>query len=171
MKCFTCGGELCGWEATNDPWEEHAYWFPTCRHVFKCRGQEWIESLINLRRHESPPVVRHVLPVAIANQLNLLFESDVVRKYLQLGVPRCLLENSLKLICIRKARYFVTEEECIATMESILNVHPRRHQMLMRDPTATERLSETPTINCIICSNSPRAFAYVPCGHTVTCTA
>ncbi|KAM3965021.1 death-associated inhibitor of apoptosis 1-like [Aphomia sociella] len=29
-QCFFCGGGLKDWERDDDPWKEHALWFPTC---------------------------------------------------------------------------------------------------------------------------------------------
>ena len=31
--CFHCGGGLKNWLRTDDPWEEHAAWFPLCVYV------------------------------------------------------------------------------------------------------------------------------------------
>lgn len=28
VKCFHCGGGLSDWKPSEDPWEEHARWFP-----------------------------------------------------------------------------------------------------------------------------------------------
>lgn len=28
VKCFQCGGGLTNWKPSEDPWEEHAKWYP-----------------------------------------------------------------------------------------------------------------------------------------------
>ena len=33
VKCFHCDGGLRNWEPDDDPWLEHAGWFPHCRYV------------------------------------------------------------------------------------------------------------------------------------------
>ncbi|CAG7824591.1 unnamed protein product, partial [Allacma fusca] len=33
VKCFYCGGGLRNWESSDDPWVEHARWFPRCTFV------------------------------------------------------------------------------------------------------------------------------------------
>ena len=34
-KCFYCGGGLHNWEMTDDPWYEHAKWYPTCEYLLR----------------------------------------------------------------------------------------------------------------------------------------
>ncbi|XP_061183971.1 putative inhibitor of apoptosis [Saccostrea echinata] len=36
--CFFCGGKLAEWERGDDPWIEHAHWFPNCEFVKLCKG-------------------------------------------------------------------------------------------------------------------------------------
>ncbi|KAH9382276.1 hypothetical protein HPB48_013541 [Haemaphysalis longicornis] len=48
-QCFHCGGVLCNWDASDDPWEEHARWFPRCQFVLLSKGEAFIEKC--LRRH------------------------------------------------------------------------------------------------------------------------
>lgn len=42
--CFHCGGGLREWKVTDDPWIEHAYWFPMCHFVIDVKGKEFIEK-------------------------------------------------------------------------------------------------------------------------------
>lgn len=44
--CFYCGGGLKDWEETDDPWEQHAFWFPKCNHVILKKGQEFIDRVV-----------------------------------------------------------------------------------------------------------------------------
>jgi hypothetical protein len=47
--CFHCGGGLRDWEETDDPWVEHAAWFPKCTHVVLIKGQAFIEECRQLK--------------------------------------------------------------------------------------------------------------------------
>jgi hypothetical protein len=47
--CFHCGGGLRDWEETDDPWVEHAAWFPKCMHVVLIKGQAFIEECRQLK--------------------------------------------------------------------------------------------------------------------------
>lgn len=51
-RCFFCGGGLGNWEASDDPWFEHARWFKECAFVQQNRGQEFID-LVQKRLAES----------------------------------------------------------------------------------------------------------------------
>lgn len=47
--CFHCGGGLRDWEETDDPWVEHAVWFPKCMHVVLIKGQKFVEECRQLK--------------------------------------------------------------------------------------------------------------------------
>jgi hypothetical protein len=36
---------LRNWESADDPWEEHARWFPFCKYIIKMKGKEYIDSI------------------------------------------------------------------------------------------------------------------------------
>ncbi|XP_061727713.1 baculoviral IAP repeat-containing protein 7-B-like [Cydia pomonella] len=46
-KCYHCGGGLSNWIPEDDPWIEHAHWFPKCYYVWSVRGPEFIELAAN----------------------------------------------------------------------------------------------------------------------------
>jgi len=51
--CFHCGGGLRDWEETDDPWVEHAAWFPKCVHVVLIKGQAFIEECRKLKESKA----------------------------------------------------------------------------------------------------------------------
>lgn len=50
--CFYCGGGLKDWEETDDPWEQHAFWFPKCNHVLLKKGQDFIDQVVSKKNEE-----------------------------------------------------------------------------------------------------------------------
>lgn len=42
-RCFFCGGGLKNWEAPDNPWIEHARWFPKCAYIRMCKGPKFVE--------------------------------------------------------------------------------------------------------------------------------
>ncbi|XP_065927044.1 baculoviral IAP repeat-containing protein 2 isoform X2 [Magallana gigas] len=50
-RCFFCGGGLRNWEPGDDPWTEHARWFPKCAFVRQNRGDEFV-ALVQIRHQE-----------------------------------------------------------------------------------------------------------------------
>lgn len=49
MRCFHCDGGLRNWELTDDPWVEHAKWFPKCGFVNIVQGPEFIKECVDSR--------------------------------------------------------------------------------------------------------------------------
>ncbi|XP_054278472.1 baculoviral IAP repeat-containing protein 3-like [Macrosteles quadrilineatus] len=43
--CFYCGGGLHHWQDIDDPWEEHAKWFPKCPFVLVHKGQDFVNEM------------------------------------------------------------------------------------------------------------------------------
>ena len=47
VKCWHCGGGLGSWQCDDDPWEEHAKWYPTCQFVMREKVVGFIFRLVN----------------------------------------------------------------------------------------------------------------------------
>lgn len=45
VKCFSCTGIIGDWNFTDDPWEEHAFWFPACKFVQQEKGPLFVASI------------------------------------------------------------------------------------------------------------------------------
>ncbi|KAM6124821.1 E3 ubiquitin-protein ligase XIAP isoform 1-T1 [Phoenicopterus ruber ruber] len=45
VVCFHCGGGLQEWEKNEDPWDQHAKWFPGCGFVRQEKGLEFINNV------------------------------------------------------------------------------------------------------------------------------
>ena len=45
-RCFFCGGGLRNWEAGDNPWVEHARWFPQCAFLKQNKGEEFIKAVL-----------------------------------------------------------------------------------------------------------------------------
>ncbi|XP_071964021.1 putative inhibitor of apoptosis isoform X2 [Antedon mediterranea] len=44
-KCFYCGGGLRSWGINDDPWVEHAKWFPKCEWLIQKKGKHFIQKV------------------------------------------------------------------------------------------------------------------------------
>ncbi|XP_063315642.1 baculoviral IAP repeat-containing protein 7 isoform X3 [Pelobates fuscus] len=45
VKCFHCDGGLRNWERGDDPWREHAKWFPRCEFLVRSMGQTYVQNI------------------------------------------------------------------------------------------------------------------------------
>ncbi|XP_071178074.1 baculoviral IAP repeat-containing protein 3-like isoform X2 [Mytilus edulis] len=43
--CFCCGVVLTNWAQDDDPWVEHAWWFPQCKFLKESKGERFIQSV------------------------------------------------------------------------------------------------------------------------------
>ncbi|XP_062596232.1 E3 ubiquitin-protein ligase XIAP-like isoform X2 [Saccostrea cucullata] len=50
-RCFFCGGGLRNWEPGDDPWIEHARWFPKCAFLRQNKGDEFV-ALVQIEQQE-----------------------------------------------------------------------------------------------------------------------
>merc|ERR1719383_541514 len=54
VKCFFCDGGLCNWEAEDEPWTEHARWFPDCGFLKQVKGTTFIQKVRELGVNGGP---------------------------------------------------------------------------------------------------------------------
>ncbi|KAL3279757.1 hypothetical protein HHI36_017265 [Cryptolaemus montrouzieri] len=45
--CFYCGGGLKDWVEEDDPWEQHALWFPKCNYLLLKKTPAFVEAVQN----------------------------------------------------------------------------------------------------------------------------
>ncbi|XP_066570775.1 E3 ubiquitin-protein ligase XIAP isoform X2 [Amia ocellicauda] len=45
VTCFNCNGGLKDWQPDEDPWEEHAKYYPGCSFLLSEKGQEFVNSV------------------------------------------------------------------------------------------------------------------------------
>ncbi|XP_075032812.1 baculoviral IAP repeat-containing protein 7 isoform X3 [Mixophyes fleayi] len=60
VRCFHCDGGLRNWERGDNPWAEHAKWFPRCEFLIQSMGPGYIRSIqdIQFSSPESTPESR-----------------------------------------------------------------------------------------------------------------
>ncbi|XP_074964651.1 baculoviral IAP repeat-containing protein 7 [Phalacrocorax aristotelis] len=45
VRCFYCDGGMRNWSFGDDPWREHARWYPGCEFLLQSRGREFVSSV------------------------------------------------------------------------------------------------------------------------------
>ncbi|NXF93784.1 BIR7B protein, partial [Eubucco bourcierii] len=45
VRCFHCDGGVRSWSLGDDPWREHARWYPECVFVLQAKGPEYVSSV------------------------------------------------------------------------------------------------------------------------------
>ena len=54
-KCWYCNGGLQNWEPTDQPWIEHAKWFPLCEYLLQQKGVEFVQQVVSQFQHLRRP--------------------------------------------------------------------------------------------------------------------
>lgn len=57
-KCFYCNGGLQHWKEDEEPWFEHAKWYPNCEYVLRKRGIEYVQRIAS----QFPDLKRPLMP-------------------------------------------------------------------------------------------------------------
>ena len=58
MKCWHRNGGLKNWERYDDPWMEHAKWFPLCEYLLKNKRVDFVKAVVK----DFPELKRPALP-------------------------------------------------------------------------------------------------------------
>nr|XP_015220478.1 PREDICTED: baculoviral IAP repeat-containing protein 7 isoform X1 [Lepisosteus oculatus] len=101
VKCFYCDGGLRNWEPGDDPWQEHAKWFPRCEFLLQARGRDYVNNIQESYFHIGEPVSGSQSPEArettsgqdvVGNQgLSSILQSPEVQSVLQMGFDPSLV--------------------------------------------------------------------------------
>ena len=77
VKCFFCDGGLRNWEPNDDPWTEHARWFPRCGYIRLCKGDEFIKEV--QQKYAPPPVVSYIF--CNSGKIQVTYLSSMMHKH------------------------------------------------------------------------------------------
>ena len=88
-KCWYCNGGLQNWELDDEPFTEHAKWFPGCEYVLQKKGVDFVKKIVaiapaNLNR---PPLryprfdhrTGKILPVNRGEEQPVMIDSQAVK--------------------------------------------------------------------------------------------
>uniref|UniRef100_A0A8C6IEI3 Uncharacterized protein n=1 Tax=Mus spicilegus TaxID=10103 RepID=A0A8C6IEI3_MUSSI len=87
VQCFSCGGCLGNWEEGDDPWKEHAKWFPKCEFLQSKKSPEEITQYVQsyegflhvTGEHFVNSWVRRELPMVSAYCNDSIFANEELR--------------------------------------------------------------------------------------------
>ncbi|VDI37862.1 Hypothetical predicted protein [Mytilus galloprovincialis] len=112
-RCFFCGGGLRNWEAGDDPWVEHARWFPKCTFLKQNKGEKFINAVQKrqeeIDRETNATNTQETTPraqtssLAINNSTTSTTQSDILqtfaaRSVIEMGFPYQQVINAFKYL-------------------------------------------------------------------------
>ncbi|KAM9321017.1 baculoviral IAP repeat-containing protein 2 [Gastrophryne carolinensis] len=109
VKCFCCDGGLRCWESGDDPWVEHAKWFPRCDYLLHIKGQDFVRDIQDRYPHlldqllsnsdaqneaKYPPIIR--LDKENTQDDEIYMNTVVVQNALTMGFNRRLVKETVQ---------------------------------------------------------------------------
>ncbi|NXS09261.1 XIAP ligase, partial [Neodrepanis coruscans] len=174
VVCFHCGGGLQEWKENEDPWDQHAKWFPGCRFLSKEKGIEFINN-VHLRDGCSDSKVSALL-------INDLLQNPLVQSAIAMGFSLSEIRNTMEKKLQMTGESHTSVEDLVAdlsaqkenTREEEPNEIPVEQDELIQLQNlyiSTEeklrRLQEEKL--CKICMAKDVSVVFIPCGHLVAC--
>ncbi|XP_049611352.1 baculoviral IAP repeat-containing protein 7 [Syngnathus scovelli] len=142
VKCFYCDGGLRNWEPGDDPWQEHAKWFPRCEFLIQSRGQEYISNIQDAHFHLGDTVggsqtstgreigSRHDVVGGLTGSSVML--SPVVQTVLQMGFDASLVESLVQ------TKYLLTGQQYSHVSSLVSDVLQAEEEDRQRRPQSRE---------------------------------
>ncbi|XP_017275162.1 E3 ubiquitin-protein ligase XIAP [Kryptolebias marmoratus] len=164
VKCFRCGGGLKGWQPEEDPWEEHAKFYPGCNFLLEEKGIEFINNvqLQQCPRSSANPSQQNG-PSGNGNGIPQS-QSEMARKAIEIGIEPSMVERSILQKIDRTGSGFSNVE---ALVEDCLS-NTAESEMPDEDPLEKLRKLQMEK-QCKICMDRDICIVFLPCVHLVTC--
>ena len=67
VKCWYCNGGLQNWDHTDEPWFEHAKWFPHCEFLLQNKGPEYIADITSCFKYLQRPKTPNPISLSARN--------------------------------------------------------------------------------------------------------
>lgn len=135
VKCFYCDGGLRNWEVGDDPWVEHARWFPKCPFVLSVKGQDFVKNVMDAFKQGSSN--REPAPSGTGfavedREIKARMELPLVRNVLSTGVSRASVMKAIE----RRLRETGDDfPDAQSLLEAVLNQEQQPEEMGVSTPT------------------------------------
>ncbi|KAK7107926.1 death-associated inhibitor of apoptosis 1-like [Littorina saxatilis] len=148
-RCFFCGGGLKNWEAPDNPWIEHARWFPKCAYIRMCKGPKFVEIVQKKNKNKEDMTLQEVEVEAEADS------------------PK--VDNGIDNT---KAPVSVSSSVGPDTRGMTATVGGADYTSVTGDLENLEAENEDlkTQMSCKICMDEDSSVVFLPCGHLVACT-
>ncbi|XP_010211130.1 PREDICTED: baculoviral IAP repeat-containing protein 7 [Tinamus guttatus] len=129
VRCFYCDGSVRNWELGDDPWREHAKWYPRCEFLLRSKGREFVNdvqesffSTLVSPRHswhqadQDSSASQDAVRNGELQSLPALVESSVVQNILQMGFDPTLVANLVESKYLLTGTRYLSESELISEL-------------------------------------------------------
>uniref|UniRef100_A0A3Q3BSV3 Baculoviral IAP repeat containing 2 n=1 Tax=Kryptolebias marmoratus TaxID=37003 RepID=A0A3Q3BSV3_KRYMA len=153
VKCFCCDGGLRCWESGDDPWVEHAKWFPRCEYLLQEKGQDFVhqiqarfprlfEQLLtngdnNSREFMDPPVV-HLGPGEERSEDAVMMNTPVIKSALEMGFERSLVKQTVQSKILTSGENYRTVQELVSDLLSAEDQKREEEREMLAEAMASD---------------------------------
>ena len=168
VLCFYCGGGLFYWKPHDNPWYEHAKWFPMCEFVLKKQGVSYVEKVCQKHSDLHRPDIKNPTRSVAANRLrSMLF--DQMRNTAAAKQRKQRLEDLMLFDPhVKYAKSIGVEDTKIRY--ALWNQMEKNHcNFSNRQELLNAVLNLKKDDKCLKCKNAEKNAVCMPCGHMVLC--
>ncbi|XP_068813875.1 E3 ubiquitin-protein ligase XIAP isoform X2 [Struthio camelus] len=172
VACFYCGGGLQEWKENEDPWDQHAKWFPGCRFLRQEKGQEFINN-VHLRDGCSDPTIEAAELTVLPKDDNLL-QNRLVQNAVHMGFSLSEIKNIMEKKVQVSGENYMSVEDLVADLISAQKENKKEEESnespVEKDLSTEEKLRRLQEEKlCKICMAKDISVVLIPCGHLVAC--
>lgn len=123
-KCFFCDGGLKNWQEDDDPWSEHARWYPRCEYTKNRKGPDFILTTQNAKSARLQEVQPRFAGATVLNlgssvdprEIKARLDSDIVKKIIGMGYSRDLVQRVIRTRLETKGDDFPNAESLVEAL-------------------------------------------------------
>jgi len=179
VRCFYCNGGLRNWEQGDDPYVEHARWFPNCVYIRQIMGQAFVNAVQERKKTGQTKITYKDIENDLEEQgqvvVNALstppVERDVaVTSLIHEGFPRedvvreaqALRSDNLSL-SVEELYKRLTRQQSVASTNTQTSVDEDVEGIIEQNRSLRHNLL------CKICMDREVRVVFLPCGHLISC--
>ncbi|KAI5282073.1 E3 ubiquitin-protein ligase XIAP isoform X3 [Manis pentadactyla] len=174
VKCFHCGGGLTDWKPSEDPWEQHAKWYPGCKYLLEEKGQEYINNIhLTHSLEESMARTAEKTPSLTKRIDDTIFQNPMVQEAIRMGFSfrdiKKIMEEKIQTCGSNYKSLEILVADLVSAQKD--NIQDESSQTSLQKEISAEeqlRLLQEEKM-CKICMDRSIAVVFIPCGHLVTC--
>uniref|UniRef100_A0A8C4S8Z9 RING-type E3 ubiquitin transferase n=1 Tax=Erpetoichthys calabaricus TaxID=27687 RepID=A0A8C4S8Z9_ERPCA len=180
VKCFCCDGGLRCWESGDDPWVEHAKWFPRCEYLLQERGQDFVHQIQARfpRLFEQVDTQLSWYSPLERSEDAVMMNTPIVKAALEMGFERNLVKQTVQSKILATGENYKTVQDLVTDLLSAQDEKREEENerinktWLYNNPNLPmeeqlRRLQEERT--CKVCMDKEVNIVFIPCGHLVVC--
>ncbi|EFB15603.1 hypothetical protein PANDA_011302, partial [Ailuropoda melanoleuca] len=174
VKCFHCGGGLTDWKPSEDPWEQHAKWYPGCKYLLEEKGQEYVSNIHLTHSFEDSMVRSAEKTPSLTKRIDdAILQNPMLQEAIRMGFNfkdvKKIMEEKIQTSGSNYKSLEILVSDLVSAQKD--NTQDESSQTSLQKEISAEeqlRLLQEEKL-CKICMDRNIAVVFIPCGHLVTC--